>query len=130
MTVCSCVNAASCGSVAARRACKLENAARAIRDDEEDQPTDDEVRSARRGPPHEEGGDAHIEASWIFTSNAGKLNLLVIVAALLVWWPASSGPDLIVGGVSFLIVANGARRFGGLARTPSSDCSACGRLYT
>lgn len=72
------------------------------------------LRRARRG-------DAHIEASWIFTSNDVKVNLLVIVAALLVWWSSSSVPDLIVGGLIFLIVASGARRILALARRPGAN---------
>jgi len=64
---------------------------------------------------------AHIEASWIFTSNDVKVNLLVIVAALLVWWSSSSVPDLIVGGLIFLIVASGARRILALARRPGAN---------
>ncbi len=61
-------------------------------------------------------GEAHIEASWIFTSNDIKVNALVIVAGLLVWWSSSQVPDLIAGGLIFLIVANGARRILSLAR--------------
>ena len=34
-------------------------------------------------------GEVHIEASWIFTSNDIKGNILVIVAGLLVWWSSS-----------------------------------------
>ncbi|MCB9683383.1 MAG: cation transporter, partial [Alphaproteobacteria bacterium] len=55
-------------------------------------------------------GEAHIEASWIFTSNDIKVNAVVIVAGLLVWWFSSRVPDLLAGGLIFLIVANGARR--------------------
>lgn len=55
-------------------------------------------------------GEAHIEASWIFTSNDIKVNVLVIVAGMLVWWFGSSLPDLIVGGLIFVIVARGARQ--------------------
>ena len=61
-------------------------------------------------------GEAHIEASWIFTSNDIKINVLVIVAGGLVWWSSSQIPDLVVGGLIFLIVANGARRILALAR--------------
>jgi Co/Zn/Cd efflux system component len=61
-------------------------------------------------------GEAHIEASWIFTSNDIKVNALVIVAGLLVWWSSSQVPDLLAGGLIFLIVANGARRILALAR--------------
>lgn len=61
-------------------------------------------------------GEAHIEASWIFTSNDIQVNALVIIAGLLVWWSASKIPDLLAGGLIFLIVANGARRIFKLAR--------------
>ena len=61
-------------------------------------------------------GEAHIEASWIFTSNDVLVNLLVIAAGGLVWWSSSRLPDLIAGGLIFLIVANGARRILALAR--------------
>ena len=57
-----------------------------------------------------ERGEAHVEASWIFTSNDIKVNGLVILAALLVWFTSSAVPDLIAGALVFLIVANGARR--------------------
>lgn len=62
-------------------------------------------------------GEAHIEASWIFTSNDIKINLLVICAAGLVWWSSSQWPDLIVGGLIFVIVARGARSILSLAKT-------------
>ena len=65
-------------------------------------------------------GEAHIEASWIFTSNDVQVNLLVIVAGLLVWWTSSRIPDLVVGGLIFLIVANGSRRIITLARAPTA----------
>jgi len=55
-------------------------------------------------------GEAHIEASWIFTSNDIKVNVLVIAAGGMVWWSGSSLPDLIVGGLIFVIVARGARQ--------------------
>ncbi|MCB9637258.1 MAG: cation transporter [Sandaracinus sp.] len=70
------------------------------------------LRGAKRG-------EAHVEASWIFTSNDVLVNVLVVVAGLLVWWSASRLPDLLVGGLMFLIVANGARRILGLARRSS-----------
>ncbi|GAB4519837.1 MAG: cation diffusion facilitator family transporter [Haliangiales bacterium] len=60
-------------------------------------------------------GEAHIEASWIFTSNDIKVNAVVILAGLLVWWSSSQVPDLLAGGLIFLIVANGARRILALA---------------
>lgn len=65
-------------------------------------------------------GEAHIEASWIFTSNDVKANALVIVAGLLVWWSGSQVPDLLAGGVIFFIVAQGARRILALARGASA----------
>ncbi len=65
-------------------------------------------------------GEAHIEASWIFTSNDIKVNVFVIVAGLLVWWSSSHVPDLLAGGLTFLIVANGARRILALVRGPAN----------
>jgi Co/Zn/Cd efflux system component len=64
-------------------------------------------------------GEAHIEASWIFTSNDIKVNVLVILAGLLVWWSSSQMPDLLVGGLIFLIVANSTRRILALSRGSS-----------
>ena len=61
-------------------------------------------------------GEAHVEASWIFTSNDIKVNALVIVSGALVWATASSIPDLVAGGLIFLIVAHGARRILALSR--------------
>lgn len=55
-------------------------------------------------------GEAHLEASWIFTANDIKVNALVIVAAVAVAVTRSAVPDLLAGGVIFVIVANGARR--------------------
>lgn len=61
-------------------------------------------------------GEAHVEASWIFTSNDIKVNGLVIVSALVVWATGSAVPDLVAGTLIFLIVANGARRILALSR--------------
>ncbi len=61
-------------------------------------------------------GEAHIEASWVFTSNDIKVNALVIGAGVLVWWSSSQLPDLIAGGLIFLIVARGALRILRLSR--------------
>lgn len=61
-------------------------------------------------------GEAHMEASWIFTSNDIKVNLLVIASGGLVWATASPFPDLLAGGLIFLIVANGARRILSISR--------------
>ncbi|QXD13786.1 cation transporter [Rhodocaloribacter litoris] len=60
-------------------------------------------------------GEAHVEASWIFTSNDIKVNGLVIVAGLLVWATSSRLPDLLAGALIFLIVARGARQILALA---------------
>jgi Co/Zn/Cd efflux system component len=61
-------------------------------------------------------GEAHIEASWIFTANDIKVNLLVILAAVMVVVTDSAVPDLLAGAVIFVIVANGARRILSIAR--------------
>lgn len=61
-------------------------------------------------------GEAHIEASWIFTANDVKANLLVLAAAGLTAVTASAVPDLVAGAVIFAVVANGARRILALAR--------------
>ena len=60
--------------------------------------------------------EAHIQASWIFTANDIKVNLLVIVAAAAVAVTDSAAPDLIIGAVIFVIVANGARRILSISR--------------
>ena len=54
--------------------------------------------------------EAHLEASWIFTSNDIKANGLVIAAAIGVALSDSAIPDLVAGGIVFVVVANGARR--------------------
>ena len=51
-----------------------------------------------------------MKASMIFTSNDVIINLGVIIAALLVNWLNSSLPDLIIGGVVFVLVVQGAFR--------------------
>lgn len=61
-------------------------------------------------------GDAHLEASWIFTANDIKVNLLVIVAALAVAAADSAIPDMVAGAIIFLVVANGARRILAISR--------------
>ena len=66
-------------------------------------------------------GEAHIEASWIFTSNDIKVNALVILAGALVWLFSSQVPDLIVGGLIFLIVAYGVRQILSLAQSGPKD---------
>lgn len=70
------------------------------------------LRRARAAGP----GEAHIEASWIFTSNDVKVNGLVILSALVVWATGSATPDLVAGALIFVVVANGARRILALSR--------------
>lgn len=60
---------------------------------------------------------AHFQASWIFTSNDIKANVLVIVAALAVAVTGSALPDLLAGAAIFVVVANGARRILVLSRS-------------
>jgi Co/Zn/Cd efflux system component len=56
------------------------------------------------------GGGAHMRASWIFSTNDVLANLGVIVAGALVLATGSALPDLVIGTVIALVVANGARR--------------------
>ena len=60
--------------------------------------------------------EAHLQASWIFTANDIKVNALVIVAALGVTFTDSAIPDLVAGGIIFVVVANGARRILNISR--------------
>jgi Co/Zn/Cd efflux system component len=60
--------------------------------------------------------EAHIQASWIFTANDIKVNLLVILAAAVIAVTDSAAPDLVAGAVIFVIVANGARRILSISR--------------
>ena len=52
--------------------------------------------------------EAHMEASYIFTSNDVIANIGVILAAIIVYFTNSAYPDLIIGTVVFLLVARGA----------------------
>ena len=61
-------------------------------------------------------GDVHIQASWIFTANDVKVNVLVIAAAVAVGITDSAAPDLVAGALIFAIVANGARRILAMTR--------------
>ncbi len=54
--------------------------------------------------------EAHMKASMIFTSNDIIINAGVIIAGLLVNYFNSNYPDLIIGAIVFVIVANGALR--------------------
>lgn len=60
--------------------------------------------------------EAHIQASWIFTANDIKVNSLVIAAAVGVVFTDSQIPDLLAGGIIFIVVANGARRILSISR--------------
>ena len=61
-------------------------------------------------------GEAHLQASWIFTANDIKVNMLVIGAAIGVIVTDSQIPDLVAGGIIFAVVANGARRILSISR--------------
>ncbi len=54
--------------------------------------------------------EAHMKASMIFTSNDVIINSGVILAGVLVLMTQSKYPDLIVGGIVFIIVVRGALR--------------------
>ena len=54
--------------------------------------------------------EAHMKASWIFTSNDIIVNLGVIVAGGLVYVTSSRYPDLIIGSIVFFVVIRGAIR--------------------
>ncbi|RAJ80097.1 heavy-metal-associated domain-containing protein [Chitinophaga dinghuensis] len=54
--------------------------------------------------------EAHIKASWIFTSNDVIINIGVILAGVLVYITSSRIPDLIIGTLVFAIVMQGAFR--------------------
>lgn len=54
--------------------------------------------------------EAHIRATMIFTSNDIIINLGVIAAAIFVWVLDNRIPDLIIGGIVFIIVMRGAFR--------------------
>ncbi|MGF7138395.1 cation transporter [Roseimarinus sediminis] len=52
--------------------------------------------------------EAHMKASMIFTSNDIIINAGVIIAGILVLFTQSKYPDLLVGGLVFIIVVRGA----------------------
>ena len=54
--------------------------------------------------------EAHMKASWIFTSNDIIVNLGVILAGVLVYATNSRYPDLIIGSIVFVVVIRGAIR--------------------
>ena len=55
-------------------------------------------------------GEAHMQASWIFTSTDAKVNVGVIAAGVLVLLTGTPWPDLVVGTVVFGLVLRGALR--------------------
>jgi Co/Zn/Cd efflux system component len=60
---------------------------------------------------------AHMQASWIFTTNDVIANIGVILAGALVSWTSSAIPDLVIGALIGLIVLRGAMRILQLGRT-------------
>ena len=60
--------------------------------------------------------EAHMKASMIFTSNDIAINIGVILAGILVMLTHSKYPDLIIGGIIFIIVVQGALRILKLAK--------------
>lgn len=64
-------------------------------------------------------GEAHIQASMIFTANDVLINLGVIASALAVWLSGSRWPDLAIGSFIFVLVLYGARRILQLAKAPA-----------
>jgi len=60
--------------------------------------------------------EAHIKASWIFTSNDVIINIGVILAGVLVYLTRSRIPDLVIGTIVFAIVIQGAFRILKLSR--------------
>lgn len=52
--------------------------------------------------------EAHMQASYIFTSNDVIVNIGVILAGALVYFTSSKIPDLVIGAIVFVIVARGA----------------------
>lgn len=56
---------------------------------------------------HRSGG-AHMQASWIFTTNDVIANLGVILAGALVSWTSSAIPDLVIGALIGFVVLRGA----------------------
>lgn len=60
--------------------------------------------------------DPHIRASQIFTSNDVIINAGVLLAGVLVYLTGSKIPDLIIGGIVFVIVVRGAFRILNLAK--------------
>ncbi len=62
-------------------------------------------------------GEAHLKASWIFTSNDVVINIGVITAGAMVAYFHSALPDLLIGTIIFFIVITGAYRILQLAKS-------------
>lgn len=62
------------------------------------------------------GVGVHMKAAWICTAVDVQVNALVIASGVVVYFTASRIPDLIVGGIIFLLVGNGARKILALAK--------------
>ncbi len=60
--------------------------------------------------------EAHMEASYIFTSNDIIINFGVILSGVLVYLTATRWPDLVVGSIVFAVVLRGAFRILKLAK--------------
>lgn len=56
------------------------------------------------------GTGVHMKAAWICTSVDVQVNALVIASGVLVHYMDSRYPDLVAGGIIFLLVANAARK--------------------
>ena len=60
--------------------------------------------------------EIHIKATMIFTSNDVIVNIGVVIAGFLVNWFNSRIPDLIIGGIIFIVVVRGAFKIVNLAK--------------
>ncbi|KAB2914102.1 MAG: cation transporter [Bacteroidetes bacterium] len=60
--------------------------------------------------------EAHMQASYIFTSNDVMANIGVMIAGLLVYFTQSMIPDLAIGTIVFLLVSKGAFRILAISR--------------
>jgi Co/Zn/Cd efflux system component len=58
----------------------------------------------------------HMRAVWICTSIDVQVNALVIASGVVIYYTGSRYPDLVVGGLIFLLVANAARKILSMAK--------------
>lgn len=61
-------------------------------------------------------GEAHMQASWIFTANDVLVNIGVILAGVLVHFTSSKIPDLVIGTIAFVLVTRASYQILKLAR--------------